>query len=170
MYSHIESVLSGGFNSIDIGFKKVDELKQKMGTFLKDIFKANAENDQVDGNRQIIEEIGGEIVASGSWLRSIQEKLRALENVLGNQLRKIKQACEDELNTLTTLKETFSHHWGDDALVVAGITWALSKASSKSLSVRKFIGTVKATLGAVAQIFWDNNVSEAAEEEAGLEV
>ena len=169
MYSHIEDLLSGGFESIDQGLQKVDELKQKMGTSLKGIFNANDENDQVDGNRQTIEEIGGEIVASGSWLESIREKLRSLQKVLGKQLRKLKKACEDELKTLEKLKEALARDWGDDALIVAGLTWALSKAGSKSWAVRKFIGKAKVTLGAVARFFVCNNFSEEAEEEAGVE-
>ena len=174
MYSHIERVLGVGFDRIE----QVLELTNNM-PFLNEIFNASVENDRVDGNRQMIDEIAREITGNGRerWLESIREKLRAQEKVLGDQLRKIKKACEDELDTLTSLKEKLAGYWGNDALKVAciiwmvktGLTWAASKAGSASWSVRILIGTAKVTLGVVAQIFWDNNVSGEAEEEAGLE-
>ena len=171
VYSHIEDKLSEGFKSVDQGLEKVDELKQSMGTCLKDIFKANDNESSTTGvevNGKIIEEIGDEIVVNESWLESIREKLRSLEKVLGKQLKKIKNACEesDDFKTWATLSVGLTNDFEDGAPIVAAITLAAVKALKWPL--KKLIGTAKITLGAVAQQFWYNNVSEAAQDEEDL--
>ena len=136
---------------------------------MKDVFKANDRDgsttgDQVDG--KMIDDIGREIMANGKWREPIREKLRALEKELSKQLKKIKKACEDELNNLTTMKENLARYWGKDSLVVAGLIWSarigLTCASLYWPGLSWWIGAASVTLNAVAKIFCINNVSEAA--------
>ena len=161
VFIHIEDI-SSGFKSFDEALEKFDKLTKSM-TFLKDFFEENDEDDsttsiQVDGN--IIEEIGGKVVAKESWLESTRENLRFLQRDLSKWLKKIKKTFDDELNTFAKMKKAFSSHWGEDALIVACLVWAGSKAGSSSPSVRQFIGTTNFEFGPVGQIFVDNEVSE----------